>query len=184
MNKEALKAMGLSDDQADKIFEDYGKNYVPKSQFNEKLEALKHAEEEKDKAAKKLESLKKQHEGDEDLKKQIEDLQNAAKEREKKYTADMDQLKLDAAIEKALTGAKVRSVKAARAMMDLTGAKLNDKGEVDGLSDKIEALKKSDGYLFESGEKKFSGLKPGEAGDTGDEGGESSIADIFAKALG
>lgn len=184
MNKEALKAMGLSDDQADKIFEDYGKNYVPKSQFNEKLEALKHAEEEKDKAAKELDALKKQHEGDEDLKKQIEDLQQAAKEREKKYTADMDQLKLDAAIEKALTGAKVRSVKAARAMMDLTGAKLNDKGEVDGLSDKIEALKKSDGYLFESGEKKFSGLKPGEAGDTGDEGGESSIADIFAKALG
>lgn len=42
MTKEELKAMGLSDEQADKIFEDYGKNYVPKSQFNEKLEALKH----------------------------------------------------------------------------------------------------------------------------------------------
>lgn len=83
MTKEELKAMGLSDEQADKIFEDYGKNYVPKSQFNEKLEALKHEKEEKDKAAKELDALKKQHEGDEDLKKQIEDLQQAAKEREK-----------------------------------------------------------------------------------------------------
>lgn len=83
MTKEELKAMGLSDEQADKIFEDYGKNYVPKSQFNEKLEALKHEKEEKDKAAKELDSLKKQHEGDEDLKKQIEDLQQAAKDREK-----------------------------------------------------------------------------------------------------
>lgn len=181
MTKEELKAMGLSDEQADKIFEDYGKNYVPKSQFNEKLEALKHEKEEKDKAAKELDALKKQHEGDEDLKKQIEDLQQAAKEREKKYTADMDQLKLDAAIEKALTGAKVRSVKAARAMMDLTGAKLNDKGEVEGLSEKIEALKKSDGYLFDTGTKTFSGLKPGEAGD---DSGAPTVADIFAKALG
>lgn len=181
MTKEELKAMGLSDEQADKIFEDYGKNYVPKSQFNEKLEALKHEKEEKDKAAKELDALKKQHEGDEDLKKQIEDLQQAAKEREKKYTADMDQLKLDAAIEKALTGAKVRSVKAARAMMDLTGAKLNDKGEVDGLSEKIEALKKSDGYLFDMGKTTISGLKPGEAGD---DSGAPSVADVFAKALG
>lgn len=181
MTKEELKAMGLSDEQADKIFEDYGKNYVPKSQFNEKLEALKHEKEEKDKAAKELDALKKQHEGDEDLKKQIEDLQQAAKEREKKYTADMDQLKLDAAIEKALTGAKVWSVKAARAMMDLTGAKLNDKGEVDGLSEKIEALKKSDGYLFDTGKTTISGLKPGEAGD---DSGAPSVADVFAKALG
>lgn len=181
MTKEELKAMGLSDEQADKIFEDYGKNYVPKSQFNEKLEALKHEKEEKDKAAKELDARKKQHEGDEDLKKQIEDLQQAAKEREKKYTADMDQLKLDAAIEKALTGAKVRSVKAARAMMDLTGAKLNDKGEVDGLSEKIEALKKSDGYLFDMGKTTISGLKPGEAGD---DSGAPSVADVFAKALG
>lgn len=181
MTKEELKAMGLSDEQADKIFEDYGKNYVPKSQFNEKLEALKHEKEEKDKAAKELDSLKKQHEGDEDLKKQIEDLQQAAKDREKKYLADMDQIKLDAAIEKALTGAKVRSVKAARAMMDLTGAKLNDKGEVDGLSEKIEALKKSDGYLFDMGKTTISGLKPGEAGD---DSGAPSVADVFAKALG
>lgn len=181
MTKEELKAMGLTEDQADKIFEDYGKNYVPKSQFNEKLEALKHAEEDKKNAAKELDELKKQHEGDEDLKKQIEDLQNAAKERDKKYAADMNQLKLDTAIEKALTAAKVRSVKAARAMMDLSDAKLNDKGEVEGLAEKIAALQKSDGYLFESGEKKLSGLKPGEVGD---EGGGTSAADIFAKALG
>lgn len=181
MTKEELKAMGLSEEQADKIFEDYGKNYVPKAQFNEKLEALKHEKEEKDKAAKALEALKKQHEGDDDLKKQIETLQQEAKDREKKYAADMDQLRLDAAIEKALTGAKARSVKAARAMMDLTGAKLNDKGEVEGLAEKIEALKKSDGYLFETEDRKFSGLKPGESGEGAP---EPSVADIFSKALG
>lgn len=171
MTKEELKALGLTEDQIDKIFEDYGKNYVPKSQFNEKLEALKHAEEDKKNAAKELDELKKQ----------IKDLQQATKDREKKYNADMDQFRLDTAIEKALTGAKVRSMKAARAMMNFNVAKLNEKGEVEGMSEKIEALKKSDGYLFESGGRKFFGLKPGESRD---DSGESTGADIFAKALG
>ena len=36
MTKEELKALGLTDEQVTKISEDYGKNYVAKSQFNEK----------------------------------------------------------------------------------------------------------------------------------------------------
>ena len=44
MTKEELKALGLTDEQVTKISEDYGKNYVAKSQFNEKNEALKNAE--------------------------------------------------------------------------------------------------------------------------------------------
>ena len=47
MTKEELKALGLTDEQVTKISEDYGKNYVAKSQFNEKNEALKNAEKEK-----------------------------------------------------------------------------------------------------------------------------------------
>ena len=41
MTKEELKALGLTDEQVTKISEDYGKNYVAKSQFNEKNEAKK-----------------------------------------------------------------------------------------------------------------------------------------------
>ncbi len=41
MTKEELKALGLTDEQVAKVTEDYGKNYVSKSQFNEKNEALK-----------------------------------------------------------------------------------------------------------------------------------------------
>lgn len=41
MTKEELKALGLTDEQAEKVFEDYGKNYVPKSQFNAKNDELK-----------------------------------------------------------------------------------------------------------------------------------------------
>lgn len=180
MDKEALKALGLTDEQVAKIYEDYGKNYVTKAQFNERLDELKHEKEEKEKTAKALDELKKQHESDADFQKQIAELQKAAKDREAEYAKQVAQIKLDSAIDKALTGAKVRNTKAARALLDMADAKLNDKGEVEGLSAKIEALKKSDGYLF--GDTNTSGFKPHEGGDNG--GNTESAADQFMKALG
>ena len=146
MDKEALKALGLMDEQVAKIHEDYGKNYVTKAQFNERAGELKHEKEEREKTAKALDDLKKQHESDADFQKQIAELQKAAKDREAEYAKQVEQMKLDSAIDKALTGAKVRNTKAARALLDMADAKLNDKGEVEGLSAKIEALKKSDGW--------------------------------------
>lgn len=140
MTKEELKALGLSDEQVSKVFEDYGKNYAPKSQLNEKIEALKLAEKEKGEMGKQLDALKKNNKSNEELTKQIEALQQAAKDREKEYTSQLEQIRLDNAVERALTGAKARNVKAARALLDLTDAKLDDKGEVVGLGDKIKAL--------------------------------------------
>ncbi len=55
MDKEALKALGLTDEQVTAVFEDYGKNYVTKAQFNERLDELKHVKEEREKTAKELE---------------------------------------------------------------------------------------------------------------------------------
>lgn len=166
MTKEELKALGLSDEQVSKVFEDYGKNYAPKSQLNEKIEALKLAEKEKGEMERQLDALKKDNKSNEELSKQIEALQQAAKDREKEYAGQMERLRLDNAVERALTGAKARNVKADRALLDLTDAKLDDKGEVVGLGDKIKALQKSDSYLFGDGStKKLGGIKPAEGGD-------------------
>ncbi len=55
MDKEALKALGLTDEQVTAVFEDYGKNYVTKAQFNERPGELKHVKEEREKTAKELE---------------------------------------------------------------------------------------------------------------------------------
>ena len=115
MDKEALKALGLTDEQVAKIHEDYGKNYVTKAQFNERAGELKHEKEEREKTAKALDDLKKQHESDADFQKQIAELQKAAKDREAEYAKQVEQMKLDSAIDKALTGAKVRNTKAASA---------------------------------------------------------------------
>lgn len=169
MTKEELKALGLTDDQISKIYEDYGKNYAPKSQLNEKLEALKLAEKEKGDMTKQLDELKKTNASNAELTKQIETLQQAAKDREKEYAGQLSKIRLDNAVERALTGAKARNVKAARALLDLADAKLDEKGEVIGLSDKIKALQKSDAYLFDAGTPP-KGMKPGEGGDGGSGG--------------
>ena len=41
MTKEELKALGLTDEQAEAVVADYGKNYVSKPQFNAQLQSLK-----------------------------------------------------------------------------------------------------------------------------------------------
>ncbi|WP_277293016.1 hypothetical protein [Veillonella montpellierensis] len=46
MTKEELKALGLTDEQAEAVVADYGKNYVSKTRFNTQLQSLK---DEKDK---------------------------------------------------------------------------------------------------------------------------------------
>lgn len=46
MTKDELKALGLSDEQAAKVAEDYEKNYVEKSRYTAKEDELKAAKEE------------------------------------------------------------------------------------------------------------------------------------------
>lgn len=129
MTKEELKALGLTDEQVTKISEDYGKNYVAKSQFNEKNEALKNAEKEKGELSKQIEGLKKNNDSNAELKKQIEAMQAAAKTMETEHATQLAQMKLDAAVERSLTAAKAKNIKAARALLDLKDARLDEKGK-------------------------------------------------------
>lgn len=64
-------------------------------------------------------------------------------------------LKFDHALDAALAAAKVKNIKAARALLNLEGLKLGDDGaivgtdETKGLAKQLEAIKASDDYLFE-----------------------------------
>lgn len=187
MTKEELKALGLTDEQVAKVTEDYGKNYVSKSQFNEKNEALKNAEKEKGELTKQIEGLKKNNDSNADLKKQIEAMQAAAKTMETEHATQLAQIKLDAAVEHSLTVAKAKNTKAARALLDLKDAKLDEKGEVIGLSDKIKELQKSDAYLFESDEgqkKEVGGIHPGAGSDDNGTAAKLTVQQQFEQALG
>lgn len=184
MTKEELKAMGLTDEQADKIAKDY-ENYVPKAEYDQQATALKQAKEEQKRIAKELDTLKKNNANNEELTKQIEQMKADADKRQKDYDATIKQMKLDAAVDKSLLTAKAKNTKAVKALLDLVNADVDDDGNVKGLDDQLKKLKKSDAYLFEPDkpQHKMNGLKPGEGGDGPDGGQEMTDQQIFEQAL-
>lgn len=160
MTKEELKALGLNDEQIEKVVEDYGKNYVPKNQFNKKNDALKQAEESLEAMQSDIETLKKANADNDELSKQIDELNAAQLKREAEYTAQIQKMELDGIVERTLLSSKVKNAKAVRALLDLEDAKVKD-GTIKGLDDQLTKLKESDPYLFES-ESKPTGVTPGE----------------------
>ena len=160
MTREELKALGLTDEQIEKVAEDYGKNYVTKNQFNTKNEELKQAKESLTTMQSDIETLKKANADNAELSKQIDELNAAQLKREAEYTAQIQKMELDGIVERTLLSSKVKNAKAVRALLDLEGAKVKD-GTIKGLDDQLTKLKESDPYLFES-ESKPSGVTPGE----------------------
>lgn len=160
MTKEELKALGLTDEQIEKVVEDYGKNYVTKTQFNQKNEELKQAKESLTTMQSDIEALKKSNADNAELSKQIDELNAAQLKREEEYKAQIQKMELDGIVERTLLSSKVKNAKAVRALLDLEDAKVKD-GTIKGLDDQLTKLKESDPYLFES-ESKPTGVTPGE----------------------
>lgn len=163
MTKEELKALGLNDEQAEKIVEDYGKNFVAKSQFNAKNDELKALKAERQTAQAELDKLKADNANNADLVKQLDELKAAQAKREEEYAAQVEQMKLDAAVDRSLVAAKVKNAKAVRALLDMGAVKL-DGEKISGLDEQVKALKTSDGYLFEQ-DAQISGIIPQSGAD-------------------
>lgn len=160
MTKEELKALGLNDEQIEKVVEDYGKNYVPKNQFNKKNDALKQAEESLEAMQSDMDALKKTNADNAELTKQIDEMKAAQVKRDEEYTAQIHKMEVDGIVERTLMTFKAKNGKAVRALLDLKDVKLKD-GTIKGLDDQLTKLKESDPYLFES-DSKPTGVTPGE----------------------
>lgn len=168
MKKEDLIAMDLTEDQAKKVMDSLDGNFVTKARFNEVNEENKTLKQSVADRDKQLEDLKKSSGDNAELKKQIETLQQQNADQKKAHDAEMAQLKLDNAIDAALTAAGAKNIKAVRAMIDTSKMKLGEDGTVEGLSDAIKAVQKSDSYMFNTVQQKqqtFKGFQPGASGE-------------------
>ncbi|WP_223897235.1 phage scaffolding protein [Lactobacillus huangpiensis] len=154
MKREELKKLNLNDEQIDKVMSLHGADVESAKSKMEELnktnESLQSQIAERDKD---LKSLKKQAGDNEELSNEFKELQNKYKQDTENLTKELQQTKLNSAVDSALGKAKVRNSKAAKALLNLDDVKLNDKGEVEGLDDQISSLQKSDGYLFDHGSK-------------------------------
>lgn len=162
ISRDKLLKIGLSNEQMEKIIALHGadiEELKAKSDelINSKTEELKKANEslqsqiaERDKD---LKTLKKQAGDNEELTNQFKELQSKYKQDTDNLTKELQQTKLNSAVDSALGKAKVRNTKAAKALLNMDEVKLNDKGELEGLDDQISSLQKTDGYLFDQGNK-------------------------------
>lgn len=153
MKKEVLITKGLTEEQANYVLELYNteiKDYVPKADYdlvNSKVETLENTVKERDKQ---LEGISKNIGDNEELTKQIKQLQLDNEKADKQYKAEISQLKVNNAIEMALTKAGAKTLKACKAMLDIDHIKLDKDGNITGLDEQIKNLTNNDDtkYLF------------------------------------
>lgn len=171
MKKKELLELGLTEELAGKVEASHNeelKGYIPKARFdevNDEKKTFKEALKERDNQ---LEELKKSTDV-EGMKKQIGELQAANVKKDEEHAAELKALKIDAAIDAALTAAKAKNLKAVKALLDLDGADFDKDGNIKGLSEQVKKLSEAEdsGFLFEvadTGKKPpVKGAKPAES---------------------
>lgn len=190
MNKEQLIALGLTEEQAEKVLSantEQLKGFIPKSRFDEVNNAKKQLEKDVAERDNQLETLKNSTSDIETLKTTIANLQNDNRVAKEQYDAEIAKIKLDNAIETALLNANAVNIKAAKALLDMEKVKLDGETLV-GVNDQLEVLKKAEDskMLFKTETKQtLSGATPGtgNAGNPGGEGKPKTLAESIAAAL-
>lgn len=151
--KEILKDAEGSDALVSEIKKGIGKNFVSKSDFNDKNVELKNLKEQLSDRDTKIEELKNSATNSEDLKAQIKKMQDDFKAKDDEYQANIKTIKLDNAIKLAING-KVHDEDIITSLFDREKLVLDDSGKVIGLEEQLEGLKSNKSFLFKDEGKK------------------------------
>ncbi|EJT8453813.1 phage scaffolding protein [Listeria monocytogenes] len=153
MKKEDLKALGLTDEQIESVMTAHGQSV---QSLNTQIATLQQSEKELQSQVSKrdadLKKIQKDNSDNEELKAQIKDLQKENAEQETKYQESIVSIQRDSALNNLLAETKAKNPKAVAALLDNDKIVFKD-GELSGAKEQLEALQKSDGYLFDLGTK-------------------------------
>lgn len=162
--KELLKAQSLTDEQINNITAKMKEEKIYTTSLenaDERYTKLKGQKADLDEQIKTanatIEDLKKNNKDNEALQQTIQDHETTI-ENLKKESAQKD---FNYALDSALKDNKCKNAKALKALLNLDDIKFNE-GKLEGLESQLNALKESDGYLFET-----SNPAPGNTGGTG-----------------
>lgn len=154
--RDDLRNIGIDDEKIDEVMSLHGKTVQDlkdkKESAEQKFEQAQSEVKLYDKRLKEqndqLDELRTQVSNGEDLNKQIEALKQANKEKDNEHKAEMDKVKLDYEIDKALDRTGAKNKIAVMALVNKDDVKLSEDGELKGLNHQLEDLKASDSYLF------------------------------------
>lgn len=145
---EALKALGLNDEQVKGVMAEHGKD------VNDIKAELNTANSERDNYKSQVESFsgqlteaKRQAEKGSEAAKQVEELQTQLKESQTKAQQDLLATQKAYELDGALQKAGARNTKAVQALLDTDKVELKD-GKLTGLDDQLKAVKESNAFLF------------------------------------
>lgn len=173
MKRKELEDLGLTKEQADAVMKINGADIenaksvsaAEITNLQTEIEGLTGQVKDRDKQ---LEDLKKSAGDNAELQKQIEQLQSDNATAKANHESEMNQLKVEYAVEKALTGANAKNIKAVKALLDLDDAKLDKDGNVKGLQEQIDKLVSGEDtkFLFNEVQQSqqqqtFRGFQPG-----------------------
>lgn len=154
MKRETLKDMGLTAEQVDKIMELNGVDIEKaKGKANELATENTELKAQLKKRDDDLVELRKSVKDNETLSADFKALQEKYKNDRADLEKQVAQVKLTSALDMGLSGAKVRNAKAIKGLLNMDAIKLDDAGQLTGLADQLKAIRKSDPYLFDGGEK-------------------------------
>lgn len=136
--------------------------YVSEDKYSNSLMEIKNLKEQigtRDSQLKELRELE-----PEKMKGRIVELESENEKTKYQYENEIKQLKLNNIVELALRDSKAKNVKAVKSLLDIDyeNVNINDKGSIDGLTEKINAIIESDPYLFsiDDSKSKFNGIEP------------------------
>lgn len=175
MKTEFLKELGLEQDAIDKIMAENGKDVEAEKAKTKKAEGER--DNYKDQLDTAKASLGKFDGVDvEALKKQISDLQNDLKKKDDEYAAKEAERTFSDTLTNAITAAGGRNAKAIMGLLDIDTLKASKDQSAD-IKAAIEAVKKSDAYMFGAEEPHKNAV--GRTGG-GNDGGNGGNADFTA----
>lgn len=178
-----------TDEIDSKIAAEIGKGFVSRSDFNEVSTAKKKLEADIKERDKQLEDLSIAQGATDELKAEIARLQAENKQAQEQHEAELTQIRVDNAVEAALTAAGAKNVTAAKALLAefLKDAQMAEDGTVKGLSEVIENLSKTEGtsFMFEPAGTPtpgFKGMTPGNPGGNPPHAGADAYEQRLAEA--
>lgn len=190
MEKEFLKKLGIDDDTADQIMHQYNQDIRSyKDKLNENKTTIDSLNDQVSQRDTQLKDLGSQAEDNAKLKEQVEMYKTKNSQLSKEWQDKLEAQSKNFAISNSLRDAGAKNAKAVSALLDLDKVSFDDKGKLSGLDDQLEALKKSDSYLFNSNETKEPNSQDGiQIFSTGNPTGEgqdenNSIVSKIAKNL-
>ena len=181
MKREFLKGLNLEDKVIDQIMSANGvdientkKSFGDIDSIKQENESYKTQLAERDKDIK---SLSRQVKDNDDLSGQLKNWQDKYKKDTTDLNNQLSQTKLNSSLNETLTAAKVRNPKAIKGLLNMDDIKLNDKGELVGVNDQLDLLKKSDGYLFDEGQ--HQDYSPAGGNGSNDKNDVQTLTNIF-----